>query len=243
MAYSRGKLTKHKVLSRSRELSSVLPATKRMSKRNLWSMANRYRSVIVKPSGGWGGQGVMQVSLLYDDEVEIHDGKKVKVYSSREKAYKFLREKMDRTPHIVQQKITLATVDGRPFDIRVMVQRNRGSSDWRVTGKLAKIAGAGYIITNTARSRGKVVTLPTAIRRSNVSGASVSRLEEEIDRIALRSVRQLRKHYSIRTVGLDMGLDNHGKPWIIEANFTPNVSLFARLKDRTMYRRILSYGR
>lgn len=243
MAYNRGKLMKHRLMEHSQTLAQHLPTTLRMNEQNLWRLASQYGTVIVKPNGGYGGKGVMQVSLRAGGQVEIHYDKKVRAFTSKSEAYKFLKRKMGRATHLVQQKIALAKVDGRPFDIRVMVQRKRGSSDWAVTGKLAKIAGSGYIITNTARSRGKVVTLPTALRRSGLSSASIPHMEEQADSIALRAVRQLRRHYPLRTVGLDMGIDTNGKLWIIEANFKPMVSLFARLKDRTMYRRILSYDR
>jgi len=42
-------------------------------------------------------------------------------------------------------------------------------------------------------------------------------------------------------LGLDIGIDTSGKPWIIEANFTPAKSLFLKLKEKSMYHRIMSY--
>jgi hypothetical protein len=36
-------------------------------------------------------------------------------------------------------------------------------------------------------------------------------------------------------------VENNGKLWIIEANFTPMREMFLRLKDKTAYRRIKSY--
>jgi hypothetical protein len=154
--------------------------------------------------------------------------------------YTFIRKKTKGRQHIVQRKITLAKVNGRPFDVRVMIQKKK-KSDWSVTGKLAKIAGPGYIITNVARSKGRVVPLSTAIHQSNIHGASSGRIERRIHQIALKSVHRLQKYYRIQTVGLDIGIDTKGKVWIIEANFTPNIFLFKRLKDKSMYRRILSY--
>jgi len=47
----------------------------------------------------------------------------------------------------------------------------------------------------------------------------------------------------LRIVGFDIGVDRGGKPWIIEANFRPSKKLFKRLKDKTMYRRIMRYFR
>lgn len=124
--------------------------------------------------------------------------------------------------------------------MRVMLQRNK-NAEWALTGKLAKIAGAGYIITNVERSKGKVAPLSTAIRRSNIRGASVSGIQSRIDRIARHAAKRLQNYYGIYTVGLDVGIDTNGKVWIIEANFKPAKSLFRKLKDKTMYWRIVSF--
>jgi hypothetical protein len=118
----------------------------------------------------------------------------------------------------------------------------RGNTGWTVTGKLAKVAGSGYIITNVARSKGRVVPVGAAIRSSNIHGKSTKEIMRDIDGVALRAVRRLHQHYrSIHTIGLDIGLDSGGNVWIIEGNFTPALSLFLKLKDKSAYRRIVSY--
>ncbi|MEB3102904.1 YheC/YheD family protein [Ferviditalea candida] len=158
----------------------------------------------------------MQVASKGNGKYEVHAGTLKSTIDGRNEAYSYVHSKTRGRAYIVQQKIHLAKVGGRPFDVRVMVQRKRNSSVWVVTGKLAKIAGPGYIITNTARSKGRVEQLATAIR----------------------------KYYGyLNTVGLDMGVDVNGRVWIIETNFAPMISLFYRLRDKTMYRRIQSYSR
>ncbi|WP_425262328.1 YheC/YheD family protein [Paenibacillus pectinilyticus] len=42
-------------------------------------------------------------------------------------------------------------------------------------------------------------------------------------------------------MGIDFGIDQHHKLWIIEINFYyPSHELFIKLKDKTMYRKIKS---
>ncbi|WP_338130665.1 YheC/YheD family protein [Cohnella ginsengisoli] len=44
-----------------------------------------------------------------------------------------------------------------------------------------------------------------------------------------------------RQIGIDYGIDRSGKVWLIEVNFDyPSHTLFAKLKDRSAYRRIKS---
>lgn len=240
MRYSRSKLGKNSVLMKEPSLSAALPKTYRMDREHFLALLSRYGRVVVKPSSGSGGVGVLFVLKQHSGGYEIVDGRRKQFAHGPEEAYQIVRGKTKGRTHIVQRKISLATVGGRPFDARVVVQRKR-SSDWVVTGKLAKIAGPGYRITNTARSKGRVVPLSTAIRQSNIHGKSADLIHAEVNRMALRSAVQFRKYYGIRKVGLDIGIDSRGKLWIIEGNFTPTNSLFLKLKDKAMYRKIVSF--
>ncbi|MFD0679272.1 MULTISPECIES: YheC/YheD family protein [unclassified Paenibacillus] len=243
MAYHLDKWTKHKIMIESSELASALPATRVLGYQSFSTLLDQYNKVIVKPSGACGGLGVIQVSSKGDRQYEVHYGKSKKTIVGLRSTYNFVRSQSKRTLKIVQQKIPLAQVNGKPFDVRVMVQRTI-KSNWTITGKLAKIAGSGYIITNTARSKGKVVPISTAIRNSTISGISEEKIQQEIDRIALKAVRQLHSSYRwIRMVGLDIGLDSKGNVWIIEANFEPSKALFLHLKDKSIYRQIMSYAK
>jgi D-alanine-D-alanine ligase-like ATP-grasp enzyme len=133
-------------------------------------------------------------------------------------------------------------VNGRPFDIRVVVQRRRHSGRWKVTGKVAKVAGNGYIVTNISRSKGTVLPVKTAISKSSLGGLSADSLLSRIKRVAILAAERLRKIYpDQRIYGMDIGLDHRGDVWIIEANRRPILSHFLKLKDKTMYRRIQAY--
>lgn len=240
MTSSRSKLGKHRAMMKAPELVSALPRTRRFTKSNLFSFLSEFGELIAKPTGGYGGDGVISVLSLGGESYRIQDGNKKLTVNGAAEVYTYLSQRTKGMRYLVQRKISLAQVDGRPFDIRVMVQR-KGRSGWTVTGHLAKIAGPGYIITNIRRSKGRVAPVLTAIRLSSIEGASADSILQRIQEVSLAAVRELQKHYRIRTVGVDIGVDGDGKVWIIEANFKPDVSLFRKLKDKTMYKRIQSY--
>ncbi|RKN79162.1 YheC/YheD family protein [Paenibacillus ginsengarvi] len=240
MSYGHNKWTKYKLLRRSSRLASALPRTSRLTRRSLNSYLERFGKVIIKPSNSAGGSRVIQISPVGNGRYEVHDGKRTSTVKGRRAVYAYAQRKTKGGKPIVQRRIALARVNGKPFDVRVMVQKKR-KSRWTVTGTLAKIAGPGYIITNTARSNGKVVPVSTAIRRSGLRPGS--RIKGKLKSTAMKAVRQLHKYYPIDTVGMDMGVDTKGKVWIIEANFKPAKSLFRKLKDKSAYRRIMSYYR
>ncbi|WP_411502069.1 YheC/YheD family protein [Brevibacillus centrosporus] len=240
MGVSESKLTKYYVLRASSALAGNLPRTKPFSKRSLYAFLDRYRKVIAKPASGSGGAGVMMISSKGSSSYHVQRGAIKRTIRGKKDTYHYLRKKMGAR-YLVQRGISLARINGRPFDVRVMVQRRPGSQ-WVVTGMLAKVAGRGYIITNIKRSGGRVLPLRTAIRSSNIRGASSNAVMARLRRISLLAASRLFTYYTSQNVfGFDMGIDSNGKVWIIEANLRPDITLFLKLSDKGMYRTIVSY--
>ena len=231
-------------MMRSPEIRSALPHTRILNQETFSSFLKRYGKIIIKPSGGSGGIGVIQVSEIGNRRFNVHYGKTQKVTTVIQETFRLIRYLIRKNgraarSYLVQQRIPLAEINGKPFDVRVMVQK-RGST-WYVTAMMAKIGGKGYFITNLALSKGRALPFSTAIRHSNIRGASTRDIQRRIKFVALKTLYRLQKYYRIQTVGLDIGIDTQGKVWIIEANFTPDKSYFNRLKDKTMYRRVIAY--
>lgn len=238
-----GKMKKHGILVKGNDtIRAALPTSRTFSREALDAMLDRYKSVVIKPTGGSGGKGVLFVTSEGSGVYHVRAGANTRHIRGRDALYRHIRG-MTKRRLLIQRKIPLATVGGRPFDVRVMVQRKRsGKSGWQVTGKLVRIAGPGYRITNTARSGGRVTTYTAAMQKADVTGISSAALAKRINRLCLSAVRRLHSHCrTLHTVGLDIGVDKAGNPWIIEANFTPNKALFKRLKNKDPYRRIMSY--
>ncbi|MEC0230695.1 YheC/YheD family protein [Paenibacillus alba] len=239
---STSKWTKYKLLRKSSELKMYLPETAWLKESTFSRMLTKYREIIVKPTGSYGGNGVIRIRQTDLATYEVQDGAKKKSFTDKSKLVAFMKKKAKKN-HIVQQRIPLATVNGRPFDMRVMVQRRPGSP-WQVTGKLAKVAGAGFIVTNIRMSSGKVVTVEHALKKSELSSINANDLLAQLDKVALRSAAQLGPSYRwVDTMGIDMAFDKKGNVWIIEVNFTPMLELFLKLKDKSMFRKIKSFHR
>jgi hypothetical protein len=238
----RSKWHKYKILKSSASLAGMVPKTLPLSTQSLNSMLKKYGSVILKPMSGSGGAGVMQVTAVGKRRYKVHSGRTSKILAGERAVRAYLRHRQRKRRYMVQRRINLATLNGRKIDFRVMAQRRK---TWKVTGKLAKIAGKGFIITNVARSKGYVLPAGSALNRApSLKSHSAKRIQSRLDTAALRAAKRLSSYYPwLRTVGFDMGVDKGGKVWIIEANFKPNIYLFRKLKDKTMFRRIVSYDR
>jgi glutathione synthase/RimK-type ligase-like ATP-grasp enzyme len=240
MTRSWSKWSKHKSLMESAALAPHLPKTHRLEQASLWRLLDKYGEVIIKPTGSWGGKGVFRIKETGADKYEVHDGDRKKPFKDRDALNEYI-SKHTKKDFLVQQRIKLASVNRRPFDLRVMVQRHP-KSNWEVTGRLAKIAGKGYIVTNVQRSHGSIQSVEYAITHSDIKGPNKQELIAQIDRVALLAAKQLKKHHPNRRImGIDMGIDKQGHVWIIEVNFTPMKGLFLKLKDKSMYRKIKSF--
>jgi glutathione synthase/RimK-type ligase-like ATP-grasp enzyme len=239
---AKDKWEKYKYMNENEPLRAHLPETRMMTRRNLWEMLEKYKHVIVKPVWGSRGKGVIQVSLIGEDEYELHYERKKFALQGKADTVRYLKSKMRSASYMVQRRVSRPTINGCPFDMSVIIQRKRKSSEWRVTAKVIKVAGKGYIVSNNTRSKGRLLHFKNGIRKSSVNHLSADKLEADIDRIAIQSARRLSSLFpGHRIYGLDMGPDRKGQVWIIEANLYPAKSHFLKLKDRKMYRRILEY--
>ncbi|WP_077212316.1 YheC/YheD family protein [Bacillus dakarensis] len=237
MGKSVGKWTKHKILLQDEALTTYLPETKLFRRDTFHELLEKHGEVIVKPCLGLHGRGVVSVSALTNQHYLVHFKNEKVVYNSENDVYTFLRKQYysRRKKYIVQQKLNLTSIQNCPFDIRVMVQRTRGSLKWWVTGRLAKVAAKGYLITNAAQA---VMPVEEAIEEANLN-FSVKDLIAEMDHISLLTANKLMAYYpNRRMIGLDIGLDIYGKLWIIEANLGPDIYMFKKLKDKSVFKKM-----
>ncbi len=235
------KWAQYKILKDDEEIAPFLPKTNKLTESTLWGTIEEYSQAIIKPSRGMLGRKVIQITLLDREKFTIHSEHCRIALNGRKQTYDYLKENYRTKRFIVQQKISLATIIGCPFDLRVMVQRRDNSDDWAITGKLAKVAFEGYIITNVAKS---IIPVETAIQNSCLRDYPPQELLNEIDRAVLLTARRFQTLFpSCQMIGIDIGLDSNGKVWIIEANFKPWISLFKLLEDKTMYHTIRKFNR
>ncbi|SFJ87455.1 YheC/YheD family protein [Thermoflavimicrobium dichotomicum] len=238
---TRNKWLKYKFM-KTRQLLPYLPETQIMTRDSLWNLVKKYRRVIVKPVKGSRGSGVIQISSIGNNKYVLHYENRRITIQGKEKTYQYLKRKMGSSKYIVQRRISRPTVNGRPFDMRVIVQRRRNSNVWAVTGEVAKIAGKGYIVSNISRSKGTVMPVKIALKKSSIQNLSTKTLQSKIKRVAILTARRLESFFKgHRIYGLDIALDKNGHVWIIEANLFPILSHFRKLKNKTMYRRIMEY--
>ncbi|CAG7644597.1 YheC/YheD family protein [Paenibacillus allorhizosphaerae] len=189
-----------------------IPRSVNYSKSNLRRMMKQYDSLYIKPQKGSVGDGIMKLS-------RGHSGKWVAQLPRRthagtkKNARKIVHQAAKRKPYLIQEGISLAKYRGKPYDIRVSVQRG-GDGNWHVTGIVGKVARKGSHVTNLARG-GKAVKCNILFQSLNhPKGVS-----DSVKQLSLRITKYLGKRLNrLADVGLDIGVNRQGKPYFIELN-------------------------
>lgn len=234
------KWLKTNAILRDPMIRTFVPDTRRMNRNSLLAMLNLYSMVYIKPDAGTYGKGVMRVERQ-NGSYSYQHGNRKRAFRSYDSLYQsILRHKRNR-PYLVQKGIHLLKYKGRPFDIRVMVQRNP-SRAWETTGMIGRVAHPKKIVTNY-HSGGK----PTEVRRllePLTSGTMVSRIENNLRYVGYMATLALARRYpGLDMVGADIGLDARLQPWIIELNTNPDPYIFRHLADKSVSRKVLRYAR
>ncbi|BBI36685.1 hypothetical protein KCTCHS21_60840 [Cohnella abietis] len=200
-------------------------------------MLLQYQSVVLKPRNGSYGRDIVFIKRNGPNAYRIHNEQNAVTMRDTDKLLKWLRRKNRSGGYIVQRRLQLTQIQHKPFDIRIMVQRKKGSSStWNVTGSYAKVAAQGYLVTNVTS---RTIPVLEALRLARIGDRGLLVKAERIARLAAQRLGE--RYPKLRTVGFDIGIDRKRRIWIIEGNYQPDLRPFRLLRDSSMYRRILWY--
>jgi glutathione synthase/RimK-type ligase-like ATP-grasp enzyme len=242
------KLKKTRVLCRCKEVRSFIPETRRMNRDVLLKMLHRNAMVYVKPCRGSLGNGVIRVEKVKSSKARktrsqyrYQQGTRIRSFSGYDQTYSELNKETKGRPYLVQKGIKLLTHGGRPFDIRVMVQRTK-QGNWVATGVVGRVAHPRKVVTNG--SQGGSIYPVEDLLKPYATMKKRKALLASMRRIGVRTAQQLSSIYpGLQEIGADIAIDQELKQWILEVNTRPDPCPFAKLKDRSMLQRIIRYGK
>ncbi|MCY9661652.1 YheC/YheD family protein [Paenibacillus chondroitinus] len=233
------KWVKTKVLLLNKELRRFVPETRVYSQSNLFQMLNKHKMVYVKPINGSCGQGVIRVEKY--DKYRYQAGKTVKSFGTFQSLFAALSKAKLNRSYLVQQGIHLLTHQKRIFDTRIMVQKNTHKK-WETTGYIGRVAHPRKIVTNFHNS-GKPLPLELLLG-SHLKNQQKSDYIQSLRHLGYRIARHYQKSYpGFKEIGVDIGIDKHLKPWVLEVNTAPDPFIFNQLKDKKMFFKVLRYAR
>ncbi|MDG0813293.1 YheC/YheD family protein [Cohnella rhizosphaerae] len=144
--HGNNKMGKYRLMRKDRVAARHLPPTAIASLNAVRDMLRRYAAVYIKPSHGTGGYGIFKLARIKGG-YQLRHGTRSRVYPKLEQAYAaFVKARANRI-YLVQMGIPLLHYKRRPFDLRIMVQRNP-KGNWEATGIVGRLAMPNKIVTN-----------------------------------------------------------------------------------------------
>lgn len=205
------------------EVNKFLPDTQLYSQTgDLLNFLSRYEIVYVKPCVGSNGRNVFQVKHWQDGKYLFRYREKGKnsqyLLTPEEFHNSVVEDRLAGKSLIMQQGIDLETLDEKPFDMRVRVQKN-GTGNWELVSNWVRIAAPDSVVTNSSNggSGGHFSKfLPF------IFSEDVSRINTEIESLVYTACRHLEKNFGpMGDLGFDIALDRAGKLWVLEVNAKP----------------------
>lgn len=214
----------YEALIQDPQAKQYLPKTERLTSLDqIGPWLRAYPTVFIKPASGSLGMGIVKISCMARGyryhRIRMGGGSRAGVCDSLRKLQARLRAILPRRSMIIQQGLHLARYGGRPYDIRVMVQKTpRGN--WVCTNMIARVASPGSAVSNVAEG-GTMIAVRRAIRGSlRINARAATQRIRRGARIIARAVEaQLGQEFG--EFGVDMALDRRGRLWLIEVNAKP----------------------
>ncbi|RKP58131.1 YheC/YheD family protein [Cohnella endophytica] len=231
---------KHRIMMKDSNIARHLPQTLIATAANVRTLLKLHSVVYLKPNHGTGGNGIFKLST-HDKSFGLQSGVKSQTFISFDGAFKAFKKSAGKKVYIVQKGIPLLRYRNRPFDLRIMVQRNPNRK-WEVTGMIGRLAQPKKIVTNY-HNGGR----PLPVRQlltPTLSPVAQNAYIQRLNQLGLRTSGHVNKFFPrFRSYGLDIGIDKELKIWIIEVNTRPDKTIFNVLKDKRMFRKIVRYAK
>lgn len=239
----------HQILIGNPRLYPYLPETRLLNAENLQEMLKKYPVLFVKPSNGSLGFGIIKLKVNERGEINyvINRGRG-RLRTQAENAEEFLKKtrkiRKDK-PYIVQQGLDLATYRGSPFDMRIIYQKD-GNGEWQISKKFVRVAAPGSSVSNLS-SGGRAEPSKKVMRYLYPKKDTIEEKNKEIKALCHVIAVTLEKSINgtFGELGLDIGIDKKGRPYLIEVNSKPRKTTetdYSKAVIRNTFRRPLEYS-
>lgn len=190
-------------------------------------MLDRHRVVFLKPTGGSQGRGIIRVLRRWPEQYlwqfqgprSVRTGEAVGAAGLARALARLMRGRK----YLAQEGLDLARVGTRPFDVRILMQRDE-SGHWRRTKLFARVGSYGGITSNisaggTGEPLARVVPIALARARPARRRETARRLRDVST--WLPPLVESALGVTLGELGLDLGVDRTGQIWLIEVNSRP----------------------
>ncbi len=189
----------------------------------LHEFAKHHQTIFIKPIHGSLGVGIIRISRNQNGfyaSLRTKRGLAEEFHADGMKGiYRRYRARIMGSPHIVQEGVPLVQWGQRPFDVRVLMQKDR-SGVWKRTKVYMRIAAEGEFISNLTTG-GEACSLAAL---SEVDRPlKPARIRRQIHTLAalIPAVVEDGSQRLLGELGIDLGIAEDGRIYIIEVNSKP----------------------
>jgi len=214
-------------LRKSNATKKHIPSTRKLTKKlDLGKLIRKHNLLYLKPEKGKAGKGIMRLkrhvgkSFPYRLTIQEYKRSQTFRYNTLSRLRERIQNYMGDEDYIAQHGILLSSYQQRPFDLRVLVQKNKKGL-WTVSGVGARIAGNLSITTHVPR--GGTIDEPHKLLSSSFGSLPAKKIMKNTKRAAISIAKQVEKGsgHSLGEMSMDLGVDTTGHIWFFEANAKP----------------------
>ncbi|USB32396.1 YheC/YheD family protein [Paenibacillus sp. YPG26] len=233
-----GKWNVYQSLKRQESFLPHLPRTAKYSSSiqlARWLLQHN-NEVFLKPHSGTHGKLTLHVRLVNEHQHLMLTGRDRnnvlfhKHFQDWETGAAWIDRFIGKRTFIIQPYLQLTSTDGRPFDVRVLMQKNE-SGRWSLTGMAVRL-GEQDSVTSNLHGGGTAVQADRYLTREFGESASASILGT-LRRLSADIPEYLESCFGrLAELGIDFGIDRESRVWIIEVNSKPGRSAFFQIGDQ-----------
>jgi len=225
----------HGILKRSRRAAEMLPDTRLYTgSRHLGNMlAERESGVFLKPLSGTHGKRTLHAFMLRGGGLGIRgrDGNNQAFryeFIHSEEGCQWIHRFIGPRRYLMQPYLQLTSRSGRPFDVRVLMQKN-GRGLWEHTGMAVRLGIQGSLTSNL---HGGATAVPLRSFLEEEYGSSAAAIRRQLaEEAALLPPLLEAACGRLGELGLDFGIDGGGRITLLEANSKPGRTVFRLTGD------------
>ncbi|NGQ97325.1 YheC/YheD family protein [Brevibacillus sp. SYP-B805] len=231
----------HRLLMRDERMHRWLPESRRYDADQLRRMAARYPVLYVKPVNGTGGRGILRIERNQDGYLLLGRDRERAKRAVRLRRLTALTRHVDRWVNkgffMIQQGLRLQLIPQRAVDMRLLIQKDE-TGQWQITGHGIRIGGERSATSNL-HGGGRAADSGRFLQ-ARFGAEKTQAILAECEALAFQTAETVEHHFGrMLELGLDIGIDEDGRVWLIEINPKPGREILKELGKTQQYRRAI----